>query len=108
MPTPRARSCANHAEEVLRVLLRERGRRLINDQNFGFSPQRAGDLDELLLRHGEIAGVSSVSIFAPTCASNSAARRWRSFQSTRPHSPASSRPRAMFSATVSSGKSAGC
>src|SRR5439155_13249561 len=48
---------ANHSEQVLRVLLRERSRRLIHYQNFGLGSSRAGDFDQLLLGHGEIARI---------------------------------------------------
>src|SRR5207247_2058970 len=48
---------ANHSEQVLRVLLRERSRRLIHYQNFGLASSRAGDFDQLLLGHGEIARI---------------------------------------------------
>ncbi len=46
---------AEDAEEVERVVLRERGRRLVEDQHARVGPERARDLHELLLGHAERA-----------------------------------------------------
>ena len=48
-PDALRRAGADDAEEVLRVVLGERGRRLVEDQDAGVGPERARDLDELLL-----------------------------------------------------------
>ena len=55
MPTPWAFSSRDHAEEAVDLLVAERGRRLVHDQDAGVGPQGPGDLDELLLGHRQPA-----------------------------------------------------
>ena len=50
MPTPPPQ-VADHAEEPVHLAVAERGGRLIHDEDPCPCPQRAGDLDQLLLGH---------------------------------------------------------
>ena len=109
IPTPCAFSSPITRKRRSTSSLGERGGGLVHDQDARVGPQGAGDLDQLLLGHAQAAGWSvGVDRRADPVEQALAARRRRSPQRTRRHAPAGSRPRAMFSATVRSGKSAGC
>ena len=54
-PDPLRLQLADDAEEVLHLLVAERGGGLVHDQDPGVGPQRPGDLDELLLGHRQPA-----------------------------------------------------
>jgi hypothetical protein len=45
----------HHGEQALLVLFRERGGRLVHNEDAGTGAERARNLDELLLGHGEVA-----------------------------------------------------
>ena len=52
-PHPLPLQLADDPEQVVDLLVAERGRRLVHDQDPGLGPQRPRDLDELLLGHRE-------------------------------------------------------
>ena len=57
---------ADHPEQMLHLAVAERRGRLVHDQDAGLGPERPGDLDKLLLRHGQAgAPRSSGSMPAP-------------------------------------------
>ena len=60
-PTPLRAQVADDGEKQVLLLLRERGGRLVHDDDARAGAERAGDFDELLLGHGERAdlGVGS-------------------------------------------------
>ena len=100
---------ADDPEEPVDLLVAERGRRLVHDQDAGVGPQGPRDLDQLLLGHRQRADLGfrvdrRADLFEQVsrlrCADGPSERG-----ASRP--PGSS-PIAMFSATVRSGKSAGC
>ena len=67
----------DHAEEPLDLLVAERGRRLVHDQDSRVGPQGPGNLDELLLGHRQAADLASGSIAAPIRSSRARARARR-------------------------------
>ena len=78
MPTPWLRSVADHPEQAVDLAVAERRRGLVHDHDARVGAERAGDLDELLLGHGERARrTRSGSIVAPTRSSSSRARAAR-------------------------------
>ena len=108
IPTPRAFSSPMTRNSRLDLLVAQRGSGLVHDEDPRIGPQRPGDLDELLLGHRQPADVGlrvdcrTDPIQQPPGPLPPLIHRTR-----RPQPPGSS-PIAMFSATVRSGKSAGC
>ena len=100
---------ADDPEQLLDLLVAERGGGLVHDEDARVGPERPGDLDELLLGHRQPADVGlrvdrradpveqPPGPLAPLGPSGRAAT-----------APPGSSPIAMFSATVRSGNSAGC
>ena len=109
IPTPCAFSSRMTRNRLLDLLVAERGGGLVHDQDPGVGPEGPGDLDELLLGHRQPADLGlRVDRRADPFQQPPRPRR-----AARPSGPAASgppgsSPRAMFSATVRSGKSAGC
>ena len=109
MPTPCSRRRRITPKSALGVVLGERGGRLVQDQDPRPGSEGPRDLDELLLGHAEPARLpirvdprphlrqQVGGPAAPLPPVHGAAT-----------APPGSRPMAMFSATVRSGKSAGC
>ena len=109
MPTPCAAQQRDHLEEAVHLAVGERRGRLVQDQDPGVGADGLGDLDDLLLGHAERAdqplGIDVGARRAPAVRG-----RARRAPSNRPCATGRrvSSASAMFSATVRSGKSAGC
>ena len=108
IPTPCAFSSRDHPEQPLDLLVAERGRRLVHDQDPRVGAQAPGDLDELLLGHRQPADFRrGIDRRADPLEQPPRPRPSLGPAHAPPGRPGSS-PIAMFSATVRSGKSAGC
>ena len=79
----------DHLEEALDLLLRERGRRLVHDDDLRVYGERLGDLDPLHLGDREAQTTRSGSVCRPTRSSNPRASWLSALRFTNPKRPGS-------------------
>ena len=97
MPSPRDASFRDQREQPLRLDGRERGRRLVEEQDAGIERHRLGDLDHLPDRYRRLGqAVCRTSSAMPSSASSASASRLSRGQSTSPNR-VGARPAKMFS-----------
>ena len=103
---PASRSCAEVAEQVLRLARGEDGRRLVEDQDLDPAVQRLQDLDALLLADREVLDDRVRLERRSRSVSASSATRASAASMSRTARPSS--PRMMFSVTVNGSTSTKC
>ena len=73
---PCALELADQVEQVRGVLVVQRRRRLVEDEQLDLLGQRLGDLDELLLADADVDDLGDRVVCRPTRASSFGARGW--------------------------------
>ena len=95
-------------EDLLGLLRREHGGRLVEDEDPRLAVERLEDLDPLLPADRQVSTLASGSISKPNGCPSSTIRRCASLRSRKTGLAIVSSPRRMFSATVSTGTSMKC